>query len=105
MNKPQTLDECWDACLAMWKDIHEDVTGDNNNRIKDMWLLEKGYAVIELGCFFCEWASNDDGDVDCNDCPAVEVDDEFDCFDKQYNHCYSPTAFYHKLLELNEIRK
>lgn len=100
--KPRyTLDETWEYCLSMYKDISEQ-EGDIYE-LKGKWLLEHGFEPIWTNCFFCEYALVDD-DGTCSDCPGALVDEKFDCTNAGYHYKHKRKEFYEKLVELQAIR-
>ena len=117
-----TLDDVWDICLSMWKDIAEEVRyftdwqeGYNYalpegfvSSAKKRWLDDFGYD-IKHSCLFCRYSimvgRYSDISDRCPSCPGVLVDPEFNCMDEPYCFETRPLEFYDKLVELHEKYK
>ena len=108
-----TLEKTWKQCLLMWKWIakegvnilDEDMAGVVS-RLKEVWLSINGYSDIYNDCFFCDYAEKHDGSsdcVNCINCPAQKVDEDFHCQDGTH-WAINPVEFYEKLVKLNKKR-
>ncbi len=108
-----TLNETWKYCMSMWKWIAKQKKAGSRKKVpalKQQWMTSnkaKNTAISD--CFFCEYGMTHERSVTsrgtgCSDCPAVFVDNKFDCEDKKYNWRTSPIAFYNKLVSLNRKR-
>lgn len=107
-----TLEQTWAECLKMWKWIVEnykklELTIWNAKR---KWLNENGYRNVKVkgACFFCHYvARGEDVKKGCFICPGALVDATFHCatFHSDYHWSNTPENFYHKLLELDKIRR
>ena len=102
--KMTKLNRAWKNCLRMWKWIAEVYDGiicvDD---LKKQWLKKHRFIKdIYNSCFFCKYTDNKNND--CKNCPAVLVDEDFNCCSKEYGYSDKPKAFYAEILRLNAIR-
>ena len=101
------LDVCWDECEKMWEYVSNNYVPEDCNLdvIKGQWLEANGYKIswIRGMCFFCEfvWRLIQQ----CNNCPGVQVDNRFGCFNLEYNYETKPKLFYKEIVRLNKVRK
>jgi len=102
--KNYTLDETWDNCLAMWKDISRRTLKPERNigDEKKRWLKMHGFGFLWSNCFFCDYSVRMKGG--CSSCPGRLVDKSFNCENSQYHYEHKPRAFYQELKRLNKIR-
>lgn len=96
----------WKECLAMYKWIAARwlLTGTSVVELKKRWLKAHGYKTTDLqgNCFFCECDKRRTGD--CQSCPAVLIDADFDCYKDAYVWSKKPVEFYLEIVRLDKIR-
>lgn len=110
MAKKMTLGETWENCLSMWQWVAKQIEDESKKGVillKRQWAEAHGFVSgeIEADCFFCEYASqNNGGWPGCSKCPGKKIEPHFDC---DYGDCQwkeTPVAFYNKLVGLNKKR-
>jgi len=121
--------EMWDWIAKVWETPrykHFPVW-----KLKEIWLKKHGFeAATQLqppnvswlmyiaqglptvdesraeNCFFCVYAgTDDDGCLNCWNCPGVLVDPDFDCYKLKYSFKDKPVEFAAEINRLNKIRK
>ena len=98
------LEDTWSNCIKMWRWVAKKWDGENHynvRQLKKQWLQRNDFEGIQCDCFFCDYRSS------CERCPAVAIDDKFDCqsIDKGYAFDLYPKKFYNKIKYLNTKRK
>ena len=98
--KKMTLTKTWTECLRMWKWISK--RKGNVWVLKSRWMKENGYRSIAGNCFFCQYHNiyGKEKGGECNGCPGVKVDKQFDCYATAYSFEHHPKEFYQEILKL-----
>ncbi len=109
MAKKMTLTKTWTNCLRLWRHIAIKLLDDET---LDVEILKKQQMeryspdVLHVNdCFFCDYALDDEGWVECKKCPAKLIDHKFHCTKSIYFWRKKPITFHQKLVVLNKKRK
>ncbi len=110
------IDHVWELHLTMWRWIKQQVQDGNRDCVrylKHKWMENNwdGDSDIISNCFFCHYNQNHedyveiDGKGNCDYCPGVDVDKDFDCEYADVNYTHNPVAFWELSEKLDERRK
>jgi|GEM_PF-3161225 len=106
-----SLDEVWNRCLAMWRDVVRETRLQPESDVpalKRKWIQEHypdDAGRIYCDCYFCAYSREHGNNTKtCDRCPGRIVSPRFLCSNGTYHWLGKPAAFLRELERLNDKR-